>query len=57
MANGEIALSTMSESIAILNGHTAEGFGLAWNPINHNILASGQTDQKIIVWDIQKIKQ
>ena len=40
-----------------MTGHSSEGYGLAWNPINHNILASGQTDKKICIWDIEKNKQ
>jgi histone-binding protein RBBP4 len=51
-ANGEIDLMTMKESVGKLIGHASEGYGLAWNPINHNILLSGQTDKKICIWDI-----
>jgi hypothetical protein len=43
---------TMKESVGKLIGHASEGYGLAWNPINHNILLSGQTDKKICIWDI-----
>lgn len=36
-----------------LEGHTAEGMGLDWNPINTNFLASGSSDRRICVWDIE----
>lgn len=35
-----------------LVAHTGEGYGLSWNPINHSILASGQTDKRICIWDV-----
>ena len=33
-----------------LVGHTAEGFGLAWNPHEAGCLASGSEDQTVLLW-------
>lgn len=35
-------------------GHTAEGYGLAWNPLNAGHLLSGSDDASICIWDINK---
>ena len=35
-----------------LTGHTSEGYGLSWNYINENIVASGSDDKMVLVWDI-----
>lgn len=51
-ANGDIDLMTMKETVGKLVGHSSEGYGLSWNPLHHSLLASGQTDKKICIWDI-----
>nr|6S1L_A Chain A, Histone acetyltransferase type B subunit 2 [Schizosaccharomyces pombe]6S1R_A Chain A, Histone acetyltransferase type B subunit 2 [Schizosaccharomyces pombe]6S29_A Chain A, Histone acetyltransferase type B subunit 2 [Schizosaccharomyces pombe]6S29_C Chain C, Histone acetyltransferase type B subunit 2 [Schizosaccharomyces pombe] len=38
---------------AVLKGHTAEGFGLCWNPNLPGNLATGAEDQVICLWDVQ----
>eukprot|EP01038_Epipyxis_sp_PR26KG_P004036 gene4036-5773_t len=35
-------------------GHTAEGYGLAWNPITQGMLLSGSDDAAVCLWDIQQ---
>ena len=39
-----------------LVGHSQEGFGLSWNPISQSLLASGHSDKRICIWDIEKSK-
>lgn len=36
-----------------LTGHTAEGYGLAWNPLRQGLLASASDDTTICLWDIR----
>lgn len=36
------------------HGHTAEGYGLCWNPHEEGILLSGSDDHKICTWDIRE---
>jgi len=40
-----------------LVAHTAEGYGLAWNNLNKNLLLSGSADKRICIWDIEKNRQ
>lgn len=54
---GDINLMTMKENVGRLVAHTSEGYGLAWNTVNPNLLASGNTDKRICLWDIEKNKQ
>lgn len=44
------------EVIYKLSGHTQEGFGLTWNPINYPYIASGNSDKKIMIWNVEKTK-
>ncbi|KAG1663769.1 hypothetical protein FOA52_011820 [Chlamydomonas sp. UWO 241] len=37
----------------VLKGHHAEGYGLAWSPLNPGHLLSGSDDTQICMWDIQ----
>ena len=37
----------------ILEGHESGGYGLAWNPVNKNILITAGEDQKICMFDIE----
>lgn len=39
-----------------MEGHSEEGFALAWNPHAKNQLLSGSYDKKIIMWDIENYK-
>ena len=36
-----------------LLGHTAEGYGLAWNKLKPGLLLSGSDDCRVCIWDIQ----
>lgn len=36
-----------------LTGHTAEGYGLEWNPLRQGHLLSASEDQTICLWDIR----
>lgn len=36
-----------------LLGHTAEGYGLAWNKLKPGLLLSGSDDCRACIWDIQ----
>ncbi|KAK3997600.1 WD40-repeat-containing domain protein [Cladorrhinum sp. PSN332] len=36
-----------------LVGHTAEGFGLDWNPHEEGCLASGSEDYTVLLWDLK----
>jgi histone-binding protein RBBP4 len=40
-----------------LSGHTKEGYGLSWNPLEEGHLLSGADDQNIFIWDITKETQ
>ena len=35
------------------HGHTADGYGISWNPNDQGILLSASTDGSICIWDIQ----
>ena len=35
-------------------GHSAEGYGLAWNPLKAGLLLSGSDDATVCIWDINK---
>ena len=35
-----------------LLGHTREGFGLAWSPVNPGYLLSGSDDNLVCVWNV-----
>lgn len=48
--------STLGPQIR-LTGHTKEGYGLNWNPINTNILASGSDDNLVCIWDVNYKKE
>lgn len=37
-----------------LKGHNCEGWGLAWNPLEEGIIASGADDSKLMIWDLGK---
>lgn len=37
-----------------LIGHTAEGYGLAWNKHREGLLLSGSDDCRVCIWDIEK---
>lgn len=51
---GDITLTTMKEPVGKLVGHTAEGYGLSWNSVNKGWLASGFTDKRVCIWDVEK---
>mmetsp|Transcript_9888 Transcript_9888/g.10392 ORF Transcript_9888/g.10392 Transcript_9888/m.10392 type:complete len:445 (+) Transcript_9888:21-1355(+) len=36
------------------SGHTAEGYGLSWNPHINGQLLSGSDDQQVCLWDIRE---
>ncbi|XP_049851795.1 histone-binding protein RBBP4-like [Schistocerca gregaria] len=36
-----------------LQGHTKEGYGLAWNPLRAGHLLSGSNDSTICLWDVE----
>lgn len=36
----------------ILQGHTQEGYGLNWSPLQKGLLASGSDDRKVCLWDL-----
>ncbi|KAL7669223.1 hypothetical protein ACOME3_009888 [Neoechinorhynchus agilis] len=38
---------------AILTGHTNEGYGLDWNSLKENYVASGSDDRTLCIWDIK----
>lgn len=40
-----------------LLGHSKEGYGLDWNPINAGVLLSGSDDNKICLWDVNQPDQ
>jgi len=40
---------------AILTGHSKEGYGLHWSPINEGLLLSSSDDCSICLWDVRKI--
>ena len=56
LANGDIYINYKNQAPLKLVCHTQEGFGLSWNPINVSLLASGQSDKRICIWDIEKAK-
>jgi histone-binding protein RBBP4 len=56
-ATGELLLTDKGELCNRLVAHTAEGYGLSWNPNSHSLLASGHTDKRICIWDVMKNKQ
>jgi histone-binding protein RBBP4 len=35
-----------------LLGHTREGYGIDWNPIQQGLLLSGSDDNRICLWDV-----
>ncbi len=35
-----------------LRGHTAAVWGVAWNPVDPNILATASEDKSVIIWDV-----
>ena len=35
-------------------GHEAEGYGLSWNNVDWNIVASCSYDKKVLVWDVNQ---
>lgn len=35
------------------HGHTADGYGISWNPHDAGILLSASTDGSVCIWDIQ----
>jgi histone-binding protein RBBP4 len=37
---------------ARLQGHSAEGYGVAWSPLTKGRIASGSDDAKVCVWDV-----
>ena len=36
----------------ILQGHTQEGYGLSWSPLQKGLIASGSDDRKVCLWDL-----
>jgi len=54
---GDINLTSFDGPVGKLVAHTAEGYGLAWNNFNKNLLLSGATDKRICIWDIEKNRQ
>ncbi|ETO18183.1 chromatin assembly factor 1 subunit-like protein [Reticulomyxa filosa] len=40
---------------AILSGHSKEGYGLCWSPVNEGLLLSSSDDGSICLWDVRKI--
>jgi WD40 repeat protein len=46
-----------SEVISKLICHTQDGYGLSWNPKFYSVLASGHSDKRICIWDVEKNKQ
>ncbi|TKW34364.1 hypothetical protein SEVIR_2G302200v4 [Setaria viridis] len=44
--------SGKSGADAVLRGHDAEGYGLAWSPMKEGWLLSGSYDKKICLWDL-----
>eukprot|EP01034_Spumella_vulgaris_P030952 gene30952-38252_t len=39
-----------------LHGHSAEGYGLCWNPLTEGRLLSGSDDHNICIWDVYGAK-
>lgn len=37
-----------------LHGHTTEGYGLSWNPLEHGQVLSGSDDCAVCMWDIRE---
>jgi len=37
-----------------LTGHSKEGYGLDWNPLQAGLLLSGSDDKRICLWDINQ---
>jgi WD40 repeat protein len=37
-----------------LRGHTKEGYGLSWNPINSGHILSASDDHTICLWNVEK---
>ncbi len=37
-----------------LVGHSKEGYGLDWNPLQVGLLLSGSDDNRICMWDINQ---
>ena len=49
-------IGNISKPNIILKGHIKEGYGIDWNIYNNGLLLSGSDDKKILIWDINKIK-
>ena len=44
--------NTCTPDLRLIDGHTAEGYGMAWNPGAKGILATGSEDRRICLWDV-----
>ncbi|EEB07351.1 CAF assembly factor complex subunit C [Schizosaccharomyces japonicus yFS275] len=45
--------SECSPNIHFLNGHTEEGYGLAWNRLREGLLLTAANDGKVCEWDME----
>ena len=52
-ATESLATESSRTPEAVLTGHTADGYGLAWNPHTSGVLLSGNNDGKICTWNIE----
>jgi histone-binding protein RBBP4 len=57
LSNGEVILTYNNEIASKLICHTTEGYGLSWNPKAYQYLATGQSDKRICIWDVEQNKQ
>jgi WD40 repeat protein len=39
-----------------LNGHSEEGFGLAWSPLDNRHLLSGSYDRRILLFNMERLE-
>lgn len=49
----EPAVRGLAQPDTRLRGHSAEGWGLDWSPLQNGLILSGANDGKICYWDIQ----
>lgn len=52
--HGSVPVDTQCRPQHRCQGHSAEGYGLCWNPHEAGILLSGSDDQQLCLWDIRE---